>query len=93
LSKYSGAFNDIGVSADELTALLAQTRNGIFSEDGMDAIQMAGKNIRTMSNSAKQSLAAIGISGDDMIRKLSSGQMTTMDAIRQISGALKKLPP
>ena len=93
LSKYSGAFNDIGVSADELTALLAQTRNGIFSEQGMDAIQMAGKNIRTMSNSAKSSLQAIGISGDDMIQKLNSGQMTTMDAIRQISGALKKLPP
>lgn len=93
LGKYSGAFNDIGVSADELTALLSQTRSGIFSEEGMDAIQMAGKNIRNMSNSAKQSLAAIGISGDDMIQKLSSGQMTTMDAIRQISGQLKKLPP
>lgn len=93
LSKYSGAFNDIGVSADELTALLAQTRSGIFSEEGMDAIQMAGKNIRTMSNSAKQSLQSIGISGDDMIQKLNSGQMTTMQAIRQISGALKKLPP
>ena len=93
LGKYSGAFNDIGVGADELSALLAQTRSGIFSEEGMDAIQMAGKNIRTMSNSAKQSLAAIGISGDDMIQKLSSGQMTTMQAIRQISGALKKLPP
>jgi hypothetical protein len=38
LGKYSGAFNDIGVSADELTALLAQTRSGIFSEDGMNAI-------------------------------------------------------
>ena len=93
LSKYSGAFNDIGVSADELTALLAQTRSGIFSQDGMDAIQMAGKNIRAMSNSAKQSLASIGISGDDMISKLNNGQMTTMQAIRQISGALKKLPP
>jgi len=33
----------------------------------MDAIQMAGKNIRNMSNSAKQSLSAIGISGDEMI--------------------------
>jgi hypothetical protein len=27
-----------------------------------------------------------------MIRKLNSGQMTTMQAIRQISAALKKLP-
>ena len=93
LGKYSGAFNDIGVSADELTALLAQTRSGIFSEDGMNAIQMAGKNIRNMSNSTKQSLSAIGISADEMIQKLNSGQMSTMDAIRQISGALKKLPP
>jgi hypothetical protein len=43
---------------------------------------MAGKNIRNMSNSTKQSLSAIGISADEMIQKLNSGQMSTMDAIR-----------
>jgi phage-related minor tail protein len=64
LKQYQGSFNDIGVSADELTAIIAQTRSGIFNEEGMAAIQMAGKNIRNMSKSTKESLAAIGISAD-----------------------------
>lgn len=92
LNQYSGSFNDIGVSADELTAIIAQTRSGIFSEDGMAAIQMAGKNIRTLSSSAKESLNAIGISADEMESKLQNGTMTTMDAIKQISGQLKQFP-
>lgn len=92
LKQYQGSFNDIGVSANELTAIIAQTRSGIFNEEGMAAIQMAGKNIRNMSKSTKESLAAIGISADQMIAKLNSGQMTTMQAIQQISGALKKVP-
>ena len=93
LQKYGPAFQEMGVSADQLVAILAQTRNGIFSEGGMASIQKAEQNIRTMSNSTKQSLAAIGISGDDMMSKIASGQMTTFDAIKQISGELKKLPP
>ena len=92
LKQYQGSFNDIGVSADELTAIIAQTRSGIFNEEGMAAIQMAGKNIRNMSKSTKESLAAIGISADQMIAKLNNGSMTTMQAIQQISGALKKVP-
>ena len=92
LKQYQGSFNDIGVSADELTAIISQTRSGIFNEEGMAAIQMAGKNIRNMSKSTKESLAAIGVNADQMIAKLNSGSMTTMQAIQQISGALKKVP-
>ena len=92
LKQYQGSFNDIGVSADELTAIIAQTRSGIFSEEGMAAIQMAGKNIRNMTKSTKESLAAIGVNADQMIAKLNNGSMTTMQAIQQISGALKKVP-
>lgn len=92
LGQYQASFNDIGVSADELTAIIAQTRSGIFNEEGMTAIQMAGKNIRNMSNSTKESLAAIGVNADQMIAKLRSGSMTTMQAIQQISGALKNVP-
>jgi hypothetical protein len=59
----------------------------------MAAIQMAGKNIRNMSKSTKEDLAAIGVNADQMIAKLNNGSMTTMQAIQQISGALKKVPP
>lgn len=93
ISKYAGAFNDAGISASELVAIIGNTRSGIFSEDGMAVIQMAAKNIRDMSTTARESLGAIGINADEMTAKLNSGQMTTMQAIQQISAKLKQLPP
>lgn len=92
LSKYSGVFNDIGVSADEMTAIIAQTRSGIFSEQGMELIKLAGKNIRILSDSVKGSLETIGVNTDQMQQKLQDGSMTTMEAIKMISGQLKKFP-
>ena len=92
ISRYSGAFNDIGISADQLVAIIANTRSGIFNEDGMALIQMAGKNIRDLSTAASASLSQIGIDADDMKRKLNSGAMTTFEALRMISDKLKQFP-
>lgn len=93
ISKYAGSFNDAGISASELVAIIGNTRSGIFSEEGMAVIQMGAKNIRDMSTAARESLAAVGINADEMTAKLNSGQMTTMQAIQQISAKLKQLPP
>lgn len=93
ISKYAGSFNDAGISASELVAIIGNTRSGIFSEEGMAVIQMGAKNIRDMSTAARESLAAVGINADEMTAKLNSGQMTTMEAIQQISARLKTLPP
>ena len=92
ISQYSGAFNDIGISADQLVAIIANTRSGIFDQNGMALIQMAGKNIRDLSTAASDSLGQIGIDADDMKRKLNSGAMSTFDALRMISDKLKEFP-
>lgn len=93
ISQYAGSFNDAGISARELVAIIGNTRSGIFSEEGMGAIQMAAKNIRDMSTSAAQSLDAIGLSSDELKAKLQSGELTTMEALQQISSKLKTLSP
>ena len=93
ISQYAGSFNDAGISARELVAIIGNTRSGIFSEDGMGAIQMAAKNIRDMSTSAAQSLDAIGLSSEELKAKLQSGEITTMEALQQISSKLKTLSP
>ena len=93
IQQYSGAFNDAGISASEMVALIAQTRSGIFSEEGLAAIQMGAKNIRQMKDATSESLKAIGIDADNMKQKLASGAMTTMEAIQQISGKLKEFSP
>lgn len=93
ISQYAGSFNDAGISARELVAIIGNTRSGIFSEEGMGAIQMAAKNIRDMSTSAAQSLDAIGLSSEELKAKLQSGELTTMEALQQISSKLKTLSP
>lgn len=91
LQKYAPAFKDMGLSAKELAAILAQTRSGIFTDEGMNAIQMAGKKLREMSSTTAQALRDAGIDADEMTRKMAEGSMTGFEAVQQVSMALAKL--
>ena len=93
LQQYAPTFQDAGIGARELASYIAQTRSGIFNEDGLRLIAVAAKNIRNMSNSTRESLRAIGIDADDMIAKLNSGQITIGQAISTISSKLGELNP
>lgn len=92
LNQYAPAFHDAGVGADELVAILAQTRSGIFSEKGMDVISTASKRIREMSTATAQSLDAIGISSKQVEKDLQSGAKSTFDVMQEVSARLKELP-
>lgn len=93
LGQYSGAFHDIGIQADELTALISQTRSGIFSEQGMQAIQMAGKRIREMGTEVQNALQTLNINPEEITKGLEEGSISTFDVIRRISEEMKKLNP
>lgn len=93
ISRYSGAFHDAGISADELVAIIQNTRSGIFSEDGMELFSKGATKIREFSDKLRGSLEAVGINADQMYQKLQSGEITTVQAIQQISLKLKELPP
>lgn len=92
LNQYAPAFHDAGVGADELVAILAQTRSGIFSEGGMDVISTASKRIREMSKSTAQALDDIGISSRQVEKDLQSGAKSTFDVMQEVSARLKELP-
>lgn len=92
IQQYAPAFNDAGIAGDELVAIIQQTRSGLFGKDGMDAITKASKSLRNMSSTTASALDAIGISSDQLKKKLESGQITMLQAIQQISGKLKELP-
>ena len=92
INQYAPAFNDAGIGASQLVAIIAHTRSGIFSEGGMALIQMASKKIREMSSATASSLDAIGVSSKQVEADLKSGTKNTFDVIQQISTALKKMP-
>lgn len=92
IQQYAPTFHDAGISADELVAILQQTRSGIFSDAGMDLITMASKKIREMSTATSASLDAIGISSKKVQKDLSDGTKNTFDIIQEIAKKLKSLP-
>lgn len=92
IQKYSAVFHDAGVSADEMMAIITQTRSGIFSESGLEVISMASKRIREMSSTTEKSLDAIGISGKQVEADLTSGAKSTFDVIQEISAQLRQMP-
>lgn len=89
LKQFAPVLKDAGLSAEELVAVIQQTRSGVFGKDGLDAITKASKALRDMSNSTAESLRGIGINADEMKAKLTDGSMTMMQAIQQVSEHLK----
>lgn len=93
VNQYQGSFNDAGISASELVAIIGNTRSGIFSEEGMELFAKGAKNIREFSSKLSESLTNVGINAEEMYEKLQSGKISTVDAIKQISEKLKDLNP
>nr|DAK50946.1 MAG TPA: minor tail protein [Caudoviricetes sp.] len=92
IKQYAPAFHDANISGKELVATIQQTRSGIFSDKGMELIQMGSKRIREMSTATAGALDAIGISSKKVQADLESGSKSTYDVIKMISTRLKELP-
>ena len=92
IKKYAPAFHDANISGKELVATIQQTRSGIFSDDGMNLIQMGSKKIREMSTATSDALEGIGISSKKVEADLVSGSKSTYDVIKMISTKLKEFP-
>jgi len=91
IKQFAPALKDAGLSAQELVAVIQQTRSGVFGKDGLDAITKASKALRDMSTSTADSLRGIGINADEMKNKLANGSITMMQAIQQVSEHLKSV--
>lgn len=89
IKQYGPVLKDAGLSAQELVAVIQQTRSGVFSKDGLDAITKASKSLRDMSTSTADSLRGIGINADELKTKLANNSITMMQAIQQVSEHLK----
>ena len=89
IQQYAPTFHDAGISADQMVAIIQQTRSGIFSDKGLDIIDMASKKIREMSSGTASSLDAIGISSKQVQKDLADGTKSTFDVIQEVSKKMK----
>ena len=92
IDQFAPALRDAGVSADEFMAIISETRNGIFSEDGVQDIVKAGTRLRAMNAQMAASLDAVGISSAKMKKDLEEGTISMMDAVQQVAAKLQELP-
>lgn len=89
IQQYAPTFHDAGISADQMVAILQQTRSGIFSDKGLDIITMASKRIREMSTGTRSALEGIGIDVNKVQEDLASGARSTFDVVQDISTKMK----
>ena len=89
IQQYAPTFHDAGISADQMVAIIQQTRSGIFSDKGLDIIDMASKKIREMSSGTASNLDAIGISSKQVQEDLAKGTKSTFDVIQEVSTKMK----
>ena len=92
IERFAPALRDAGVSADQFMAILAQTRNGIFDERGLQDILKGGTRLRSMTKAVAESLDACGISSKKMQQDLADGTITMLDAVKKVSKKLQELP-
>ena len=92
IQQMTPAFHDAGIEADEMVAIITQTRSGIFSDQGLEAIKQGSTRIREMSDTTRKALQGIGIDVDEMQRKLRDGSLKPIEAVKQVSAAIKELP-
>ena len=92
LQQYSPYFKEAGMSAREFIAIVTQTRSGIFSDKGLDAIKMANTRLREMSDQTAKALDNLGISSKQVEADLTSGAKTTFDILQEVSAKLSELP-
>lgn len=92
IDRFAPALRDAGVSAEEFMSILSETRNGIFSEQGVQDILKGGTRLRAMTKQISESLDAVGISSEQMQKDLEEGNVTMLDAVKQVAEKLKELP-
>ncbi len=92
IDRFAPALRDAGVSAGEFMSILAETRNGIFSEQGVQDIVKGGTRLRAMTKQTEEALDAVGISAKQMQSDLESGNITMLEAVQKVAGRLKEIP-
>lgn len=92
IREYSTHFQEAGLSADDMLQIsINATKQGVFSDKGLDAIKEANVRLREMPQSTQDALAGLGLNVQEIMKGLRDGSLSTFEVMQQVSGKLDEM--
>lgn len=93
IKEYPRYFKEAGLNAEEMVAISTQaTKEGIFSDKGVDTIKEGNLRLREMTTATAAALDGLGISSKQVQTELQNGSKTTFQVMQEVANKLKELP-
>lgn len=92
IREYSTHFQEAGLSADDMLQIsINATKQGVFSDKGLDAIKEANIRLREMPQATQDALAGLGLNVQEIMKGLRDGSLSTFEVMQQVSGKLDEM--
>lgn len=93
VKEYPTYLKEAGLNAEQFVAISTNaTKQGIFSDKGLDTIKEGNIRLREMTTATAAALDGIGISSKKVQKELQNGSKTTFDIMQEVGNKLKELP-
>lgn len=92
IREYSTHFKEAGLSADDMLQIsINATKQGVFSDKGLDAIKEANNRLREMPKATQDALAGLGLNVNEIMKGLRDGSLSTFEVMQKVSEKLDKM--
>ena len=92
IREYSTHFKEAGLSADDMLQIsINATKQGVFSDKGLDAIKEANVRLREMPQATQDALSGLGLNVQEIMKGLRDGSLSTFEVMQQVSGKLNEV--
>lgn len=93
VKEYPTYLKEAGLNAEQFVAISTNaTKQGIFSDKGLDTIKEGNLRLREMTTATAAALDGIGISSEKVQKELQNGSKTTFDIMQEVGNKLKEYP-
>lgn len=93
VKEYPTYLKEAGLNAEQFVAISTNaTKQGIFSDKGLDTIKEGNIRLREMTTATAAALDGIGISSEKVQKELQNGSKTTFDIMQEVGNKLKEYP-
>lgn len=93
VKEYPTYLKEAGLNAEQFVAISTNaTKQGIFSDKGLDTIKEGNIRLREMTTATAAALDGIGISSKKVQKELQNGSKTTFDIMQEVGNKLEEFP-